>query len=82
MGVTGSLYLNSDKSLLPDTEISGTFSSVACGFRLIKAYPYLFFFFFPEEEVGSFLNTLKPLSSGAELPGSRVFFLVLQPLPL
>lgn len=81
MGVKGSLYLNSDKSLLPDTEISDTFPSVACGFRLIKADPYLFNFF-SEEEVGSFLNTLKPLSSGAELPGSRVFFLVLLPLPL
>lgn len=66
MGVKGSLSLNSVKSSLPDMEISGTFPSVTCGFRLIKADPY--FFFFPEEEVGSFLNSLKPLSSGAELP--------------
>ena len=43
MGVKGSLYLNSDKSLRPDTEISGTFPSVTCGFRLIKADPHLFF---------------------------------------
>lgn len=45
MGMKRSLYLNSDKSFL-DMKIWGAFPSVICGFRLFKADPYPFIYFF------------------------------------